>query len=333
MSEPESGVQRTARGRTLAISLLGLLLQLPVCAGAAEFLLPSLILHGPATSDSPFALDSRVSLLYTGESSATVDLHLFNRNSGLPLQSSTGTTVCDPCSFVLTAAAPQQTFIIDRLVLDAGGFATPIYNGYAYVVTGGDVDSLAIQVELLNSHDSSGQVAAHVVPLVPMGSGGGVPQAMTFPLLSATPGNFFTSVGNADARIDFYYTGGTGATAEVFVLEHDGSPFTAGPGACNPCVVDLSAGARYGSILIDNLLPQDGIERELRVDVAVSGDHEFMGMVAFVVRNQGGTFTITFQYILPTPVLQNAATRHVFRDGFEVAWLAAARLARLAATG
>ncbi len=306
-----------ARAGRLRVAAAGLLLATATLAQADEFLLPSMLLQMSDAGTSSFAIDTRLSLLYTGESSATVDVYLTDRSTELPLTSATLTEVCNPCSFSLDGASPQLTLTLDSLLVDAGGFPAMVRNVFARVVTAGDTSSLAIQAELLNSHQSSSEIEAHAVPLLPIGASGGGATASTFPLLAVTPGSLVSAAGNADARIDLYYVGPSSASVELFVIEPDGSLFTPVAAQCNPCTLDLSPADRAQSLVLDNLLPNDGIERQLRVDVRSSGDVANLAHVAFVVRNHGSAFEVGFQYFAPVVVLQNFAHRFIFRDGFE----------------
>lgn len=314
------------RGGRLRAAAAGLLLATATLAQADELLLPSMLLQIGDAGTSSFAIDTRLSLLYTGESSATVDLYLIDRSTELPLTSATFTEVCNPCSFSLDGATPQLTLTLDSLLLDAGGFPAMVRNVFARVVSAGDTGSLAIQAELLNSHESSSEIEAHEVPLLPIGAGGGVATATTFPLLAVTPGSLISAAGNADARIDLYYIGPSSASVELFVIEPDGSLLVPVAGQCNPCTIELTPLDRAQSLVLDNLLPNDGIERQLRVDVRSSGDVANLALAAFVVRNLGSAFEVGLQYFVPVEVQQNFAHRFIFRDGFEGAWIAAAGL-------
>lgn len=48
---------------------------------------------------------------------------------------------------------------------------------------------------------------------------------------------------------------------------------------------------------------------------------ETFGLVALQNTNHGEAFAITLQHMTPIPVLQNLATRYIFRNGFERALL------------
>ncbi|MEW6736043.1 MAG: hypothetical protein AB1489_32415 [Acidobacteriota bacterium] len=82
----------------------------------------------------------------------TLDIYIFDDQTGLPLRSAAGFEVCNPCSYSFASGSRKKTLDIGSLLIAAGGFPRPVVTGQinAYVRGGIFSDFLAV-LQIVNS--------------------------------------------------------------------------------------------------------------------------------------------------------------------------------------
>lgn len=177
-------------------------------AGESSYWLGGL-LEGPGRADQyGGCFDTTIFAVYTAglvdgllPSGAQLDVYLFDETTGLPLRVGGG-DVCGPCTFSLDADHRKASILLDDLITAAGGFSSidPLSIGARVVVTG-DVENVALQGLVVNSHTSPFDVTMSFVDPVL------VPEPGTAGLLLS--GSVFVAVGarrRARPRRDHSYT-------------------------------------------------------------------------------------------------------------------------------
>lgn len=84
-----------------------------------------------------------------------VHLYLYD-NNGQPAKSATDAQVAFPAVFTIGYVTPRASVTLDSLFVNAGGFASSIFNGFAVIsVSSGDLNDVAIQAFTINSRTSA----------------------------------------------------------------------------------------------------------------------------------------------------------------------------------
>ena len=126
---------------------------------AKVFVLPH-VLEKQGTINEPLNLDDTLIATYTGGlpgiasgNGAVLKLYLYDSETSLPLAGATG-TVCNPCSFDLSASSRKLSIRVEDLILTRGGGfdATAEKNAFGVLVLDGDTANVNLQNFVVNSH-------------------------------------------------------------------------------------------------------------------------------------------------------------------------------------
>lgn len=131
---------------------------------SAEYKLPHFRDRVGKASNTQYTLDSEIHAVYNGESSAMLELYLYDQATSLPLLSSTGQSVCNPCTLPLNTVTKKRRIIFDDLITAAGGFPRPDVSGFARMRITGDVPNVALLNMLINAHTGPNDVSISQLP-------------------------------------------------------------------------------------------------------------------------------------------------------------------------
>lgn len=109
---------------------------------------------------------------------ATVDIYLFDETTGAALLDDTGTTVCEPCSFLMgdgTISPRKRKISVDSLITAHGGGypSDPLY-AYAIIVLNGDTDQVNVTSAVVNARTGPGDLAVFVFEPQPIAAAASV---------------------------------------------------------------------------------------------------------------------------------------------------------------
>jgi hypothetical protein len=289
------------------------------------FVLPH-ILETSGKISSPNSFDTTIFATYVGglpgmgpASSSSIDLYLFDEQTGEPMTGSGGSTVCNPCSLPLGASTRTLSISIEDLVVAAGGFdATGVKLGYGILVVGGDdPEGVTLQGFVVNSH--SGPFDLDVAPINPRAirddgqPGPSTKKTFVFPHLLEQSGRITDSVNTFDTQVFVTYgaglaggTGGPGATVDVYLYNPDGT-LAVGVGGgevCNPCSLTVGGSVDSGNNLNWNFGLDDAF-------AAVGGipDDQFAGYAMVTVSGDAENVVLSGR---TTNVKSSAADLSVF---------------------
>jgi len=127
------------------------------------FVVPHVLETSGKVTNTQNTFDTTIFATYTpglagvgAASSATVDVHLFDRATDQLLVSGTGTDVCAPCTFALSDATRKHTLAVDDAIGAAGGFASGAVSGFGVVnVSGNEPRGVSLAGFVVNSHTSA----------------------------------------------------------------------------------------------------------------------------------------------------------------------------------
>ena len=129
----------------------------PAAPGGVSFMIPHVLEKSGTITTTPNTFDSTLFMTYAGGlptgsgTGATVDLYLFDQNTGGPLQGMTG-AVCNPCSQTLDTSNRKLSIRVDDLITsNGGGFDTAVKLGFGVVTIAGDADNVAIESYVINA--------------------------------------------------------------------------------------------------------------------------------------------------------------------------------------
>lgn len=162
-------------------ALLALTVAVAVPATARTFVLPHVLEKQGSVTSTPFTFDTTIFATYTPglpgtgpgggggggaaggadnarrPSGATVEFFLYD-DDGSPMQGGAGAgmpprDVCNPCTMQLDAQNRKQSFHLDDLIVEAGGFDEVVKTGFGVLVVGGaDPKGVNLQGFVVNSH-------------------------------------------------------------------------------------------------------------------------------------------------------------------------------------
>lgn len=134
-----------------------------VGGGNALLFYPYILERAGKTSDTQYTFDTDFDLTLTtpfmsspGEvAPVTVYLYLFT-NNGQVATSATAAPIANPAVFTLDQSTPHVSFAIENLIVDAGGFPSPIFLGYAILaINSGNWNDVAVVANVVNAHTSA----------------------------------------------------------------------------------------------------------------------------------------------------------------------------------
>lgn len=151
--------------------------------GDALLFFPYVLERQGSASDTQYTFDTLIYLLATGSLTGqglkdgdaatgekdapdvTVHLYLYN-NNGQPATSAMGTPIANPATFTVGPANPMAAIQLETLILDAGGFASSIFLGFAVLsIESGDWNDVAVDAYIVHSHTGPGDL--EITPLPP----------------------------------------------------------------------------------------------------------------------------------------------------------------------
>ena len=146
----------------LDLSVFGFEPQHLQAATARSFIFPRLLETSERITTGQYSFDTTIFAVYGGQkagvpaeppASATLDLRLFDAQTGAPLQGQAG-VVCDPCTFTLSPSQPKTIISVQELIEAAGGFSSSVVLPYAVVTLSGDYANVALQAFVINARTS-----------------------------------------------------------------------------------------------------------------------------------------------------------------------------------
>lgn len=299
---------------------------LATSVAARSFVIPHVLETSGTITNASFTFDTALFITYSGGLAggaagppASVDLYLFDGQTGSPLQSARSTPVCNPCSFPLAPPSNVARIVpIKQVITAAGGFRTDLYDGFAVIVTGGPGDN-AVQVSVAVERAGHGDPGAGARPVrlsstrsatIPAIAGTDGPVA----LKDLSPFSLSPTLGNDPVNLDtiFLFTDAAGlpgfpaasggATIRFQPLDQAGAPMRGARGPlCPPdgCTATVNAGARRAVIKLDDLIRNAGGGFPSKgmfgyATVVVSGpEADSVSMTAFVVNSNATQFDLS----------------------------------------
>lgn len=304
-------------------------------AAAKTFVIPHILETSGKITNTQNTFDTQFFMTYAaglaGSSpgaGATVDLYLYDQQTGLPAQAAGGETVCAPCSYALgdgsTGQPPRKLVVtLDDEIVARGGFAGPVLSGFVVAIVNGDADNVALTSAISNAKSSAFDLSVF----------GFEPQPIAAPALVAGVGgrilvlpHFITTFSSGaysfDTTIPIAYSGGIasvpgggGAQADLYLFDQDGAPLLSGAtDVCNPCTYAMGTGGsgdpapRKRSIgvreRINNAGGFNGESVKLGFAVVVIGgtDPNAVNLTSLVTNTKTSAFDVSVFGFEPQPI-------------------------------
>jgi hypothetical protein len=285
--------------------------------------------------NSTFTFDTSIHMAYTPSrpdgASATVDLFLYN-DDGTPLQSQSGTAVCQPCQFHLnTFPSRKVSANLEDLIQTAGGFDAPVKSGFGIVVVGGqDPGGVALQAFVMNAKTTPFDVSIFGYEPASL-SGPATNSSRAFALPHVLESNGKTTEPNQfDTVLVATYAGGLagisnqgGAQLSLYLYDNLGQPMR-GAGftpVCDPCTFTLSESNRKQTIVVDDLIVAAGgfdlpVKLGFGVVVVDGADPDTVTLQGFVINSHTGPFDLSVFAFEPPPIAANPLTEPSLNRAF-----------------
>ena len=310
-------------------------------ATARTYVIPHILEKSGLVSTQNFTFDTSLIALYSSGigglppgAGASLGLYLYD-DSGALMTGSSGTPVCNPCTFDLGtggagSGSPRKLSIrIDDLIATrGGGFDTAEKTGFAVIVVGGaDPDGVNLQGFVVNSHTGPFDlsvfgfdpqpITAAGLALSDDGTSGLNPRAFVMPHVLETSGTIIDTQFTFDTTLYATYAGGlpgtvssNGAVAKLYLYDSLTGQLlksALNEDVCNPCMFDLSSSARKASIRIDDLIVANGgfgseTNRNAFSVVVLDGDTANVKLQGFVVNAHTGPFDLSVFGFEPQPI-------------------------------
>jgi len=327
--------------RRLLLSVVPLLIAASSLPAAAEtFVFSHLLETSGSILDTQTVYDTDIYMTYTAGLAGTdpglgasVDVYIFDEQTGQPLVSATALDVCAPCTFPLGDGSiePRKRKInIGSLIEDKGGFPSVVVTGFAVVVVNGDAGNVAVTSAILHANTGPQDLSVFVFEPQPIAAaaafsggaagpvGGWVHVA---PEVVETPGLIPYAF---DSEFFLTYSGGVagipdggGADVDIYLFdEATGSPMVGGGGSdvCNPCTFAMGTGAaasvapRKRSIVVENLISAAGgfggapFLSGFAMIVARGADPGAVNLGTIVLNGRSGPNDLTVFVFEPQPI-------------------------------
>lgn len=250
-------------GNFLRAAVLGLVL-----SGSAEartIVLPHILETAGIAGKTAFAFDTSIQMVYSGETSATVDVYLFG-DDGQPMRGSSGSELCNSCNYLLDANARKKTIAIDDLVAGAGGFGGARKTGFGVLVVGGvDPKNLKVQGTVSHSLENPKNVDVTMIPMRDLDFES-LRSTRIIPWFAETSGSVSSKPQAFDTTFLMTYVGGLagvagngGANVDLYTYDAQGAPLQGLNGdVCNPCTFGLSETNRKVSARLEDFIQERG---------------------------------------------------------------------------
>lgn len=119
-----------------------------------DFMLTAPFTQGTKDAKTPKAIDP-----------VAINLYLFS-NNGQVGTALGGTQIANPATFILDAATPHLTVILEDLIAAKGGFASQVFVGFAVLaISSGNWNDVAVDAKVINAHTSATDLS--ITPLTP----------------------------------------------------------------------------------------------------------------------------------------------------------------------
>jgi hypothetical protein len=274
-------------------------------ASDKTFVIPHVLEKNGTISNTPFTFDTTIFADYTGSiggggaGGATVDFHLFDQATGLPMNANGNLGTID-----LSSANPSAS----RIIEDCIDPLTGIKLGFGIIVVGGaDPDNVALQGFVVNSH--TGPLDLSVFGFDPQPINAPAAKAFVLPhVLEASgktviAGNAADVGGSTDTLLFPVYTGGllgspaSSATMSITLFNDDSTRMTAGGAEIAPYEVTLSETNRSPLVSLEDIIGSGnfgGQEKQGYAEITISGDSSNVFLSGYVVNSHSGPFDLSF---------------------------------------
>ncbi|NNE65096.1 MAG: VCBS repeat-containing protein [Pyrinomonadaceae bacterium] len=288
----------------------------------------------PSPSGTPFSYgqqliltfvpESLISTAFTGSTSATVNLRIYDEVTGLPLRSATNEEVCNPCSFGLDET--QLSHIVDfkTLIHAAGGPSGTNTSGFATLAISGDANRVFVGNLSTNIHSDPLDVS--FFDIEPQEQTSSVPlNTFVVPHFLEQQGTIVNTQNTFDSGLFVSYVGGLpgfpdpGGSLEASVTIHlfdsDGNRTTNdGQTICpSGCQFPMDSNTRKRSLRFDDLITNNGMtpfDTLVKIGFAVlvvEGDTANVNLLSFVTQADQSPFNISPFGFQPQEIASEAA--------------------------
>jgi hypothetical protein len=320
---PFAAVARLAAVAAIALSSAS-------SASARTWVIPHILERDGSIANTQFTFDTQIHASYARgltdgltTESASIDFYLYNASTGEPLLSASAQPVCLPCQFMLGDHGPRLiprklSISVDDLIQAAGGFPSPVVQGFGVVVAGGeDPEGVDLQGFIVNAHTSAFDLSVFGFEPQPiLAEAQGIPaRSYVVPHVFETSGRVTNTPYTFDTQFFMTYAaglaglpGGAGAQVDLYLFDDFGVPW-AGPAGevCNPCSFDLSDAQRKRTVTLEELILTNGggfpasTPSGLAV-LVVQGDAAHVALQGFVVNSHTNAFDVSVFGFTPEEV-------------------------------
>jgi hypothetical protein len=262
-------------------------------------------------------------------STANVELRLYDDMTGLPLRSATNQEVCNPCTTTLSAGQRKNHFSFNQLILNAGGFPRPNVTGFATFLTTGDTRNVFAQEIAANIHASPNDVE-----LFGLNRGSGTvttfvansPTTFIFPHVLEKQGTINNTQFTFDTSLFMTYYGGlsgfpagAGATVDLYVFDQTtGQPMKSATNqnVCNPCTYNLGSTGQPRKRIVtldDEIVAKGGFPSTVVLGFAVAvinGDVGNLNITSAVTNAKSSALDLSVFVFEPQPLEAAASPFH-----------------------
>jgi hypothetical protein len=274
-------------------------------ASAKTFVLPHVLESSGKIDNTPFTFDTTIFATYTGSmgggggTETTVDFHLFNQATGLPMNANGNLGTLE-----LSTSNPSAS----RTIEDCIDPPTGIKLGFGIIVVGGaDSDNVNLQGSIVNSH--TGPLDLSVFGFEPQPISAAASKAFVLPhVLEASgktviAGNAADIGGSTDTLLFPVYAGGllgspaSSATMSITLFNDDCTRMTAGGSVIAPYDVVLSETNRSPLVSLEDIIGSGnfgGQSKQGYAEITISGDSSNVFLSGYVVNSHSGPYDVTF---------------------------------------
>jgi hypothetical protein len=278
-------------------------------AGARSFIVPHVIESSGATFSFSTTLYSAYSggLLGGTTGSAPVAIYLYDQLTEQPAQSLTNQDVCNPCSYQHNAHLRHESTASEAAILTAGGFASPVLQGWAIVDVTGDAANVGLNGFLNNTRSSVFDFSSlGYAPVEIVSNPEAGPRAFVFPHLFESSAT--TSSPNAfDSSLYAVYAGGlpgappagAGAQVALYLLDEDTQDFARSASfqqVCNPCTYPVDSGQRKARMSLQNAFVAAGgfpsSNARCFAVLVITGDADLVAIQGLTLQSRSSPFDL-----------------------------------------
>lgn len=287
------------------------------------YVVPHILETSGSINTTTFTFDTFVYAVYTPGlpgtrpgSGASVEVFLYDEDSGEPMIGGNGTPVCNPCTFRLSSQSRKQTISLENLITESGGFGgSKTKQGFAVISVGGeDPSGVSLYGFVVNSHTGPFDFSVFGFEPQPIAAEAGqMKKAFVLPHILETSGKTASDPFSFDTTLFATYSPGLagtspgdGATVELYLYDNSGQALKGKDGTvvCGPCSFDLTSGGsgtpahRKLSVRIDDLIvAKGGFDQNVKLGfglIVVGGaDPDRVALQGFVVNSHTSPFDLS----------------------------------------